>query len=365
MNKPTPRISYPEATEKPVIAISIGDINGVGPEIIWQCFATPGMLSMCTPVVFGSGKVMAFYKKKLQIDAFSFHQIQSIEEAQEGKLNLIQEHMPNLLATPGDRTLEGAQAAFASLEAATEAVLKGKADVLITAPLDKSFMVEAGMNFPGHTEYLEHKASGKAQMIMCHESLRVALLTGHMPLEDVAKAISPKLLKDHILRFNQTLIQDFAITKPKIAVLSLNPHAGDQGRFGNQEQEVILPSLKELRSENNLLVAGPFPADGFFGSGNYRNFDGVLAMYHDQGLTGFKSITGFEGVNFTAGLPIVRVSPDHGPAFDLAGTGKANPASFMQAIYHALDIRKCRTMHEEITADPLKISKRKERERDD
>ena len=326
----------------PRIGISIGDLNGIGIEIIIKSFSNSQLLTLCTPVLYGSGKVFSYYRKLLNAKYFNYNQINELSEVQEGKVNLINSFSKDYEIKPGELTLDGGEGAFLSLKQASNDVVAGNIDALVTAPINKEAIQNDEFKVPGHTEYLTNKAGVKSSlMMMVSEKMRVALVTTHIPLDHVKAAITKDLVIEKIKLLNKTLKNDFGISKPKIAVLGLNPHAGENGLLGKEEQEIIKPVLAEL-IDKNILAFGPFPADGFFGSLGYQQYDAVLAMYHDQGLTPFKLMNFDEGVNYTAGLPFVRTSPDHGTAFEIAGKGIAKTDSFLQALYVAIDAVKNR-----------------------
>ncbi|HAA00764.1 MAG TPA: 4-hydroxythreonine-4-phosphate dehydrogenase PdxA [Flavobacteriales bacterium] len=343
------------------VGISVGDINGVGMEIIIRTLADNRILQDIVPVVYGNSKLASYYKKALNLPEFNFHSIQNASDAVRNKANLVNCWNDEVTFTPGEANSTGGKYAFISLEAAVKDLAGGKLDVLVTAPINKEVMQSDQFRFPGHTEYLASIAGvDEALMMMVAGDLRVGVLTGHIPLNQVSSQITKDRLQAVVKRMNQSLIRDFGIRRPRIAVLGLNPHAGENGLLGEEDKNIITPAIQSLRNEQ-LMVFGPYPADGFFGSGNFRNFDGVLAMYHDQGLAPFKSISFNEGVNFTAGLPVVRTSPDHGTAYDLAGKGTADETSFRNAIYLAKDVFLQRRFHKEITANPLQAQVRSER----
>jgi 4-hydroxythreonine-4-phosphate dehydrogenase len=338
-------------------AISIGDPNGIGPEVVIKTFMDPRMLDTVTPVIYGSSRLFNQYKKAFKLEEFNFHSIKDASEARPKKINVVSTWKDDYDLQFGTRSEVAGKFAFASLEAATGDLAAGKCDVLVTAPIDKKIIQSDAFDFPGHTEYLARMSNvDEALMFMISEGLRVGIVTGHMALNDVPAAIT----KDRILRkldqMMASLEKDFAIRKPKIAVLGLNPHAGEKGMMGKEEQDVITPAINSYKEKGNM-VFGPYPADGFFGSSAYQQFDAVLAMYHDQGLAPFKALSFGYGVNFTAGLPIVRTSPDHGTAFEIAGQGLANEASFRSAVFLAQEIFMNRKMYKEITANPLKAQK--------
>jgi 4-hydroxythreonine-4-phosphate dehydrogenase len=341
-----------EHTNNIIVGISVGDINGIGIEIILKTFEDKRILELCTPVLFASKKIISKYKNILntEINVQTAHDINHIIN---GKMNLINVWNDDVEISFGKADAEGGKYALLSLEAAVTELNNGKIDVLVTAPINKNTIQSDSFNFPGHTEYLEAKIGGKALMILMHDSLKVALLTGHIPLEEVSKTITPELIQSKINILHKTLFQDFSILKPKIAVLSINPHAGDNGVIGNHDMEIMIPSIDRLQKEGKL-VYGPYAADSFFGSGNYLNFDAILASYHDQGLTPFKTLAFGNGVNFTAGLNKIRTSPDHGTAFDIAGKGIADFSSFSEAVFTAIEIFKNRSDNRELAENALK-----------
>ncbi|MBX7094833.1 MAG: 4-hydroxythreonine-4-phosphate dehydrogenase PdxA [Flavobacteriales bacterium] len=343
------------------IGISVGDINGVGMEIILKSLADNRLFGEITPIVYGSSKLASYYRKVLQMNEFNFHLINSATEAQKNKANLVQVWNEEMNITPGEATSLGGKYAFQSLEAAVKDLASGKIDVLVTAPINKLVMQSDQFKFPGHTEYLASIAGvDEALMMMVGGSLRVGLVTAHVPLKEVSTLITKDKIIRTAQRMNQSLIRDFGIRKPRIAVLGINPHAGENGLLGEEDRNVIEPAINALRNEG-IMAFGPYAADGLFGSGNFRNFDGILAMYHDQGLTPFKALSFDEGVNFTAGLPVVRTSPDHGTAYDLAGKGSASEASFRNAIYLAKDVFLNRKFYKEINSNPLQPQVKAER----
>lgn len=345
--------------EKIIVGISQGDINGIGLEVIIKTFLDPKMLEICTPVVFGSNKTASFHRKALNIEDFSFNQIRDVSEINHKRANIINVYEEDIIIELGKQTEAGGKYALKSLEAAAYAIAQHQIDVLVTAPINKENIQSPDFKFPGHTEYLDEKfGAGNSLMFLVSDTLRVAVVTGHIPVTRVAQELTTEKIIKKIHLLNNSLIQDFSVRKPKIAVLGLNPHAGDNGVIGNEEQQIIIPAINKVKEEG-MLVYGPYPADGFFGNGNYKNFDAVLAMYHDQGLIPFKTIAFNSGVNFTAGLPIVRTSPDHGTAYDIAGKNIASEESFRRAIYLAIDIYKTRKQYAEMTSSPLSISLKK------
>ncbi len=335
------------------VAITQGDTNGVGYEVILKVFEDPAILELCTPIIYGSAKIAAYHKKALNLET-NFTTISKAEEARDGRVNLLVCHDNEIKIEFGQPSEEAGQAALCALDRAMTDYRSGLYDVLVTAPINKATIQSPGFKFPGHTEYIETSVGDgkKALMILMNDVLRVALVTTHLPIKDIAKSISKEAIIEKATIFHQSLRRDFRISCPRIAVLSLNPHAGDEGLLGAEEKDIITPAIEQL-AENGIQAFGPYAADGFFGSGNFNYFDGVLAMYHDQGLTPFKTIALDNGVNFTAGLPIVRTSPDHGTAYDIAGQGKADENSLRQAIYTAIDIWRNRQNYDEPLQNPL------------
>lgn len=336
-----------------VIGISHGDVNGISYEVIIKTLADSRMLDFFTPVVYGSSKVASYYKKILGIHDFNFHVIRSAEQAVPGKANMVNVFPEEIKIELGQNTELAGRVALQSLEAATDDLAKGSIDALVTAPINKQNIQGKDFNFPGHTEFLTKKfGAEESLMLMVSNSIRIGVVTGHIPLRDVPSKITVEAILKKLKIMNQSLGFDFGIRKPKIALLGLNPHAGDKGVIGREEQEVIIPAIKQA-FDSGILAFGPFPADGFFGSSSFNNFDGILTMYHDQGLIPFKTLSFKSGVNYTAGLPVVRTSPAHGTAFDLAGKNMAYPDAFREAVYMAIDIIKNRRMNEELLENPL------------
>ncbi len=342
----------------PRIGISIGDLNGVGMELIMKTFSEPDMLSLCTPVVFGSTKVASYHRNALDMRDFNFNIVPSADQAVEGKANLVNCWKEEVKMEFGKVDTEVGAYAIKSLEAACDAMDSGAIDALVTAPIHKESIQSSEFGFSGHTDYLESRYQSKATMFFLSEELRLALATVHIPIAKVADRISSKLVEQKILSIHQSLKTDFHLPKGRIAVLALNPHAGDKGVIGKEDQEIVIPGIEKAK-EAGALAFGPFPADSFFGSSMHKSFDAVIAMYHDQGLVAFKSLTFGEGVNYSAGLPIIRTSPDHGTAFDIAGQGVANTGSFRAAVYGAIDLYRARKGTAEMTANPLKIKGKK------
>ncbi len=335
------------------VAITQGDTNGVGYEVIFKVFADPAILELCTPIIYGSPKVAAYHRKALNLET-NFSIIKSASEARDGYLNLLTCFDEEVKVELGQPSEEAGMAAYKALDLAMTDYRKGLYDVLVTAPINKATIQSPGFHFPGHTEYIETCLGDgqKALMILMSQDLRVALVTTHLPIKDIAHAITKEAIIEKATIFHQSLRRDFRISSPRIAVLALNPHAGDNGLLGNEEKDIITPAIEELASKG-IQAFGPYAADGFFGSGTYNYFDGILAMYHDQGLAPFKTIALENGVNYTAGLPIVRTSPDHGTAYDIAGQGKADENSMRQAIYTAIDVYRNRINYDEPLKNPL------------
>jgi len=340
---------------KIVVGISIGDVNGVGIEVILKTFEDKRMLDFCTPVLFGSSKIISSHKKILNIET-NIHEINSIQQIKDGEVNLLTIWKEDVMLEIGSATKIGGQYAFKSLNEATKSLKKGEIDLLITAPINKETIQSEEFNFSGHTEFLERNLDGESLMILMNDFLRIGLITGHIPISKIAESITPELIESKVKILNNSLKQDFNINKPKIAVLGLNPHSGDNGVIGQEENELIKPTITSIH-ESGIFVYGPYAADGFFGSEAYKQFDGVLAMYHDQGLAPFKALTFGNGVNFTAGLSHVRTSPDHGTAFDISGKGKANSDSFKEAVFTGIKIFKNRNEYKELTQNVLKPKK--------
>ena len=335
------------------VAITHGDTNGVGYEVILKAFEDPQMLELCTPIIYGSPKVAAYHRKVLGLQT-NYTVIENAAEARDGRLNLLTVFDDEVKIELGTPAKEAGEAALKALDRAITDYRSGLYDVLVTAPINKKTIQSELFHFCGHTEYIESclGEGQKALMILMNDTLKVALVTTHLPIKDVAAAITKEAVKEKILLLDSSLKRDFMLTKPRIAVLALNPHAGDDGLLGKEENEVIIPVITELEGKG-LQVFGPYAADGFFGSGNYRHFDAVLAMYHDQGLAPFKTLALENGVNYTAGLPIVRTSPDHGTAYDIAGKGVADAQSFREAVYAAIDICRNRQRYDEAHEHPL------------
>jgi len=336
------------------IGFTLGDVNGIGPEVLIKALDDKRILNSCTPVIYASNRIISFYKKLMNAENFNYTTCNTPDQANPKSVNIINCIADEVIIQPGLETEAGGKNAFISLDAATKDLLAGKIDALVTAPINKNNMQQAGFNYPGHTEYFNEQAGNiESVMLLMDDHLKVGLATNHVPLKDVAQTITKEKILKKIEVLHHTLMQDFAIFKPTIAVLGLNPHSGDQGLLGDEEKNIIIPAIKAAQ-DKKIIAVGPFPADGFFGSGNYTKFDAILAMYHDQGLVPFKALSFGSGVNFTAGLPFVRTSPDHGTAYDLAGKNSASHESMLQAIYTAIDITANRKAYQIATANPLR-----------
>ncbi len=342
--------------EKIKVGISIGDFNGIGIEVILKTFEDIRMLDFCTPIIFGASKVISYHKKALQIN-LNIHGVDNIKKIVHNKLNLFNVWKEQVDIELGKGTTESGNYAFESLKAATEALKNNEIDILVTAPINKSNIQSEKFKFKGHTEYLENVLEGESLMILMTQDLRIGLITGHIPISEVASTVTADLIKKKVEIMYKSLQQDFNIRKPKIAVLGLNPHCGDNGVIGKEDDEIVKPTLADFQ-EKGKLVYGPYAADSFFGSNAHVKFDGVLAMYHDQGLAPFKTLAFGNGVNFTAGLNRIRTSPDHGTAYDIAGSGKANFNSFKQALFDAISIFKNRKEINTLNENRLTLKER-------
>ncbi len=339
------------------VGITHGDTNGIGLEVVLKALSNPMILELCTPVLYSAAKVVNYHRKTIETPTPQFNVTRSAENLKQNQPNLV-EVMGNeeLNVEYGTVSKQAGHAAFKSLEAAVSDLKRGMIDVLVTAPINKESIQSEEFKFPGHTEYLEASLGNegdKATMILFNEKMRIALLSTHLPLSKVSASVTKENVKQKIMLLNESLKRDFGIVRPRIAVLALNPHAGENGLLGKEEQEVISPVIEATYEQEKVLCFGPYAADGFFGNEQYRHFDGVLAMYHDQGLAPFKSLAMEDGVNFTAGLPYVRTSPDHGTGFDIAGKDLANEDSMRHAIYAAIDIYRNRERYDDMTANPL------------
>ncbi len=342
-----------DKSDKIIVGISIGDLNGIGLEVVLKTFEDKRMLDFCTPVLFGSTKVVAYHKKALKVEAL-VHGINSLNQINHNKVNVLNIWKEEVSVELGKATKESGAYAAKSLEVAVTNLKDKNIDILLTAPINKETIQSETFNFPGHTEYLEDKLDGKSLMILMTDKLRIGLITGHIPISKVAETITPSLIKEKVTTMYTALVQDFGIRKPKIAVLGLNPHCGDKGVIGLEDDEIIKPTIDEIR-ESGKLVFGPYAADGFFGSETYKQFDGVLATYHDQGLAPFKALSFGNGVNYTAGLSEIRTSPDHGTGFDIAGENTANSSSFKEALFTAIQVFRTRKEYKELSKSPLLV----------
>ncbi|MGQ7868987.1 4-hydroxythreonine-4-phosphate dehydrogenase PdxA [Sunxiuqinia sp. sy24] len=336
------------------IGISQGDINGIGYEVIMKTLLDARILEMCTPVVYGSPKVAAYHRKALNLNNFNFNNIQNAREADPRRANIINCIDDNIRVELGKSSGIAGEASYMALERAVNDLKAGDIDALITAPINKDNIQSDKFDFPGHTEFLAEQFGAKNYlMLMVGEIMKIGVVTTHVPLAKVSSLITKEAILSKLRIMDSSLEKDFSIKKPRIAVLGLNPHAGDGGLLGTEEKEIIMPAIEQAKKEG-ILALGPYPSDGFFGSGDYAKFDAILAMYHDQGLTPFKLASFDKGVNYTAGLPFIRTSPAHGTAFDIAGEDKASPDSFRQALYLAIDVHKSRERYKEINKNPLK-----------
>ena len=345
-------------TKSVKVGITIGDKNGVGPEVILKALDDERIMSGITPVIYGCEAVLQHYKHVLGINHINFEPVSSAKKAQPKKINIVNVLNDKSLVNEGQEEASSGKLAIKSIEAASADISSGVIDAIVTAPISKSVCQNAGFDFPGHTEFFISMSNGaEGIMILTSSLMKIALVTTHVPLKDVSSIITKDAIKSKAEVFHYSLQKDFGILNPKIAILSLNPHSGENGKIGTEEIEVIIPAINALRAEN-ILVFGPFPTDGFFGSSAPSNYDGILAMYHDQGLSVFKALSFDEGVNYTAGLPIVRTSPDHGTAFDIAGKNIASATSMRNALYSAADIFANRLQYKSLNADPLPIKKR-------
>lgn len=329
-------------SDKPIIGITLGDYNGVGPEVILKTMADSRITKICTPVIYGSNKILLKYKKLLEIEEINFQIAKTIENLIPKKINVINCWEDDLEIEPGKVTTEAGRCAFLALNKATEDLISKKIDGIVTAPINKKNIQSSDFKFAGHTEYFSSKDAGAEHlMLLVSEGLRVGVATGHIPLSEVKQKLTKEIILSKVNILYKSLKNDFQILKPRIALLGLNPHAGEEGLLGTEEKDFIAPLVEELKNKG-VLIFGPLSADGFFGSSQFKKFDGILAMYHDQGLIPFKTLAFEQGVNFTAGLSFVRTSPDHGTAYDLAGKGMASESSFREALYLAIDVVKNR-----------------------
>ncbi|MCB0764173.1 MAG: 4-hydroxythreonine-4-phosphate dehydrogenase PdxA [Flavobacteriales bacterium] len=345
------------------IGITCGDLNGIGIETVLKCFEDSRMMQDATAILYASAHAVSHHRKVLGLEEVQFHRVNDARDAVPRKLNVVNVWEEDITIEPGKPSIALAAYAIKSLEAAAQDLASNKVDVLVTAPIDKNSMQQAGFAYPGHTEFLQHMAGADSEvlMLLIADGLRVGMVTGHIPIKDVSSAITTEAIVAKAKLMHQSLQRDLGIMEPRIAVLGLNPHAGDNGTLGTEDKERILPAVRQLK-DAGIAAMGPYAADGFFGNGSYTHFDGVLAMYHDQGLAPFKALSFGHGVNYTAGLPIVRTSPDHGTGLDIAGKGIADEGSLRAAVWLAGDILRNRDRFREINVNPLQPQKR-EKER--
>lgn len=344
--------------ENIIVGISIGDLNGIGSEVVLKTFEDTRMLEMCTPVIFANVKILSFVKKTFESTSM-LHGIDKLDQIVTGKINVLNVWKEGIDLNFGTNDENVGKYAIKSFIAATDALKAGLIDVLVTAPINKYNIQSEEFKFPGHTDYLDKELEGDALMLMVQDNLRVGLLTDHVPVNEVAGHLTEALIIRKVETVKKTLIQDFSINKPKIAVLGLNPHAGDGGVIGKEDDAIIRPAIKKM-FEKGTLVFGPYPADGFFGNGQYEKFDAIIAAYHDQGLIPFKTLSFGKGVNYTAGLNKIRTSPDHGTAYEIAGKNQADFNSFKEAVYLAVDVFHSRIQYNEISKNPMKIREKQE-----
>jgi len=336
-----------------LLGISHGDVNGISYEVIIKTFMDPRMLEICTPVIYGSPKVAAYHRKALDIENFNLNSINRVEEARSGRINIINCIDDNIRVELGKSTESAGISSYMALKAATDDLQAEKIQALVTGPINKHNIQSDAFNYGGHTEYLKDRfGAQEVMMLMISDIMKVGLVTTHIPISELHSGITREMIVNKLMLLSQSLLMDFGIRGARIAVLGLNPHAGDNGLLGSEEQEIIIPAIEEAR-EKKISAFGPFPADGFFGSGNFSKFDAILAMYHDQGLVPFKALSMETGINFTAGLPVVRTSPAHGTAYELAGKNEASYESFRNAVYAACDIVNQREIYKEISKNPL------------
>jgi 4-hydroxythreonine-4-phosphate dehydrogenase len=335
------------------VGITHGDINGIGYEIIIKALADSRILEMCTPIVYGSSKVAAYYRKAIDNEVFTFNTINSAKDANPKRSNIINCVSEDVRVELGKSTKMAGEASLAALEAAIRDLKSGDIDAVVTAPINKENIQSDSFGFPGHTEFFAKKFNTRNfLMLMISDILKIGVVTGHIPLNQVVASITQENILNNLKVLHKSLLEDFSIRKPRIAVLGLNPHAGDGGVLGDEEEKIILPAIRQA-NEEGIIALGPYPADGFFGSGEFKKFDATLAMFHDQGLIPFKSFAFESGVNFTAGLPIIRTSPGHGTAYDIAGTGTASEESFRNAMYLAVDLFENRKKFGVLSKNPL------------
>jgi 4-hydroxythreonine-4-phosphate dehydrogenase len=352
-------------SKKTIIGISHGDINGISYEVILKSLEDTRLLDLCTPVIYGSPKVASYHKKALDMEQVNLNSVRHPGELNDKRINIINCIDEEVRVELGKSTRQAGESSYIALKAAVNDLKSESIDALVTGPINKQNIQSENFSYSGHTEYLKDVFDvDEVLMLMVSELMKVGVVAGHIPMSQLSTFITKERVLSKIRTLNQSLQKDFSIRKPKIAVLGLNPHAGDKGLLGNEENEVIIPAIEEAK-RNNSLIYGPFPADGFFGSGAFAKYDGILAMYHDQGLIPFKTVSGEDGINYTAGLPVVRTSPAHGTAYELAGKNEASHASFRNAIYLACDIIKNRKMYDEINANPLNTAYKSGSDKDD
>jgi len=328
--------------EKPVVGITIGDYNGIGPEVIIKTLMDTRVSNMATFVIYGSTKILSYYRKNFKMESFNYSKINNARTLIPRKINVINCWEDNVEIKAGQISEEAGKAAYMSLKRAAQDMKEQALDAIVTAPINKKNIQNEEFNFSGHTEFFADRFGiSNCLMMMVSSNLKVGVVTAHVPLKDVAQNITKERLQEKIKIMSTSLRNDFGILKPKIAILGLNPHAGEEGMMGKEEEEIIIPVIQDFKNQGKL-VYGPYPADGFFGSGQFQNFHGILAMYHDQGLIPFKTLAFESGINFTAGLPLIRTSPDHGTAYDIAGKNLADPTSFRESVFLATDILKMR-----------------------
>ena len=351
--------------DKIVVGITQGDSNGIGYEVIIKALADPRILDQFTPVIYGSSKLFGFYRKTIpEVEQMDTNAISSASEAHAKRINIVNCLPDSTFAEPGQATPESAKSAIKSLETAIRELKEGKIDVLVTGPINKKAMSNEGFGFPGHTEFIQNSFGVKdVTMLMVSHRLKLGVVTGHIPLKDVASQITEEKILSKLRLMNEALKKDFVVDQPRLAVLSLNPHSGDGGLLGTEEQDIIIPAIRKA-TEEGILAFGPFSPDGYFGLSHYENFDATLAMYHDQGLSPFKALSFEDGVNYTAGLPVIRTSPDHGTAFEMAGRDEADPRSMRAAIFTAIDIYRNRKAWEELQAGKMERSNYPEEHRE-
>lgn len=344
-------------TENIIVGISIGDLNGIGPEVVLKSFEDPRMLELCTPVIFANVKMLSFLRKSFDSTANLFG-IDRLDQLVHGRINVLNVWRDSFPLQWGELNETVGKYALKSFTTAVDALKSNAINVLVTAPLHKYNIQTEEFKFPGHTDYLNQELEGQALMLMVSDTLRVGLITEHIPVAEVGNHITEERLLQRIEVLNNALIKDFGVTRPKIAVLGLNPHCGDHGVIGKEDDEIVKPTLKKI-NEKGILAFGPYAADAFFGNEMFEDFDAVLAMYHDQGLIPFKTLSFGQGVNVTIGLSHIRTSPDHGTAFDIAGKNKADASSFTKALYTAIDMHRNRTQYAEISTNPLVIREKR------